>query len=235
MYAANETAYLGASVRLDRPFAMPSPFEDNTAARKLLEHLRWPDGPQCPRCDARGPEVFQIGGVKHSHRDGLYQCRSCRRSFSVTVGTSLQRLRVPLSTWVRAAREFSADDTKRPDNARRGDNLVPLGELAQEIGVSYRTVLRMRNIIKNAVSKYRGHKNGFGAWPRSLMTHVHGKPEKTIKSAGKVVNIVSASPKAKGMLDRTEQVLRLLLAARPKTTRRKGRNAFSSNVRVVSR
>jgi transposase-like protein len=79
---------------------MPSPFENDTAARALLERLRWPDGPQCPRCDAQGPEVFLIGGEKHSHREGLYHCKPCRKGFSVTVGTSFERLRIPLSTWV---------------------------------------------------------------------------------------------------------------------------------------
>ena len=115
--------------------------------------------------------MFLIGGEKQSHRKGLYQCKPCRKSFSVTVGTPLERLRVPLSTWMRAAREFSADDTRRAHNARRGDNLVPLGELAQEIRVTYRTVLRMRAIVERAARKYRGHKNSFGAWPRSLMIH----------------------------------------------------------------
>lgn len=83
---------------------MPSPFESDAAARALLERLRWPHGPQCPRCDAQPPEVFLIGGEKHSHRAGLYQCKRCRKSFSVTVGTSFERLRIPLSTWLRAAR-----------------------------------------------------------------------------------------------------------------------------------
>ena len=86
---------------------MRSPFDDDAAAREVLEALRWPDGPCCPRCGARGRDVFRIGGKKHSHRGGLYQCKPCRRQFSVTVGTALERLRIPLSTWVRAAHAFS--------------------------------------------------------------------------------------------------------------------------------
>ncbi|WP_369292639.1 transposase [Bradyrhizobium yuanmingense] len=202
---------------------MHSPFEHDGVARQLLETLRWPEGPQCPRCEAREPDVFLIAGEKRSHRDGLYQCKRCRRGFSVTVGTPLHRLRVPLSTWLRAAREFSADDTNRPDNARRGDNLVPLDELAPKVGVSYRTVLRMRDILKSAASKYRGHRNGFGAWPRSLMKHKVSKPEGTIRSSGELAKFLPTSRKTKGILDRTEQVLRLLLAARPKAGPRKRR------------
>lgn len=188
---------------------MPSPFENDTTAREVLEALRWPDGPRCPRCTSGGEAVFRIGGEKHSHRDGLYQCKPCRRQFSVTVGTPLERLRVPLSTWMRAAREFSADDTRK-------DYLVPLSEMAPEIRVSYRTVLRMRDIIKRAARKYRGHRNGFGAWPRSLMIHKYGRREQTIRSSGVLAGFLSGSAKTRPTLDRIEQVLRLLLTAPPK-------------------
>ena len=171
--------------------------------------------------------MFLIGGEKHSHREGLYQCKPCRKAFSVTVGTTLERLRVPLSTWMRAAREFSADNTHRAYNARRKDNLVPLSEIAPEIGVSYRTVLRMRDIIKRAAAKYRGQKKGFGAWPRSFMRHKGGGHERhvrnrllvagkhpsqhTIRSSGVLAGFVPASVHLGPTLDRTEQLLRLLL------------------------
>jgi transposase-like protein len=104
--------------------------------------------------------VFLIGGEKHSHREGLYQCKPCRRSFSVTVDTPMERLRVPLSAWVSAAREFSY---QAPKPLR--DSKPTLLDLQSEIAVSYRTVLRMRDIIKRAAGKYRGHKYVFGAWP----------------------------------------------------------------------
>ena len=55
-----------------------------------------------------------IAGEKQSHREGLYQCKPCRRQFSVTVGTALERLRVPLSTWVRAAHAFSCETRRAP-------------------------------------------------------------------------------------------------------------------------
>src|SRR6202035_2299437 len=119
---------------------MPSPFDDDAAAKELLERLRWPDGPACPRCTARGPEVFRIGGEKHSHRDGIYQCKPCRRQFSVTVGTALERQRISLSTWVRAAHEFSYEGPAYGKGKDRKLKPPPLTELEAKIGVSYRTV-----------------------------------------------------------------------------------------------
>ncbi|WP_431309531.1 transposase [Bradyrhizobium liaoningense] len=149
---------------------MTFPFENDTAARALLERLRWPHGPQCPRCAAQEPEVFLIGGEKHSHRPGLYHCKRCRRGFSVTVGTSFERLRIPLSTWVRAARAFSSDG--KPT----------LLEIQSELEVAYRTVLRMRDVIERAARTYRGYKYVFGAWPQALMRHKRQNGEKTIQA-----------------------------------------------------
>jgi transposase-like protein len=205
-----------------------SPFDDGPAAREFLEALRWPDGPACPRCGSCAPEVFRIGGEKRSHRDGLYQCKPCRRQFSVTVGTVLERLRVPLSTWVRGAYAFSY---KSLSHGKRGR--PPLTQLKTEIGVSYRTVLRMRDIIKRAAERYKGHRTGFGVWPRSFMKRSTSRPHDrrvkqkglhpsphTIRSAGVLVGLVRARTKTRGTFDRTEQLLRLLLATAKPTHRR---------------
>jgi transposase-like protein len=191
---------------------MPSPFEDDTAARELLEALRWPNGPRCPRCGAHNADVFLIAGPKHSHREGLYQCKPCRRQFSVTVGTLLERLRVPMSTLVRAAHAFSRDDDSKPT----------LLEIHRQIGVSYRTVLRMRDIIKQAAGKYRGFKHVFAAWPRSFMGHPRQKREESIRATKVLAASLPPRVYKQGEVNRTERLLRLLLAT-PKVTPRKRR------------
>jgi transposase-like protein len=192
---------------------MPSPFDD-IAARELLERLRWPEGPRCPRCSTHDADVFLIGGEKRSHREGLYHCERCRRSFSVTVGTSFERLRIPLSTWVRAARAFSYEAPRR--------SKPTLLDIQAELKVTYRTVLRMRDVIERAAGKYRGHKYVFGTWPRSLMYHQRENPEKTIEATGVLAKALPARKYAQGEVKRTERLLRLLLAS-PKMTPRKRR------------
>jgi transposase-like protein len=198
---------------------LPSPFENDTAAREVLEALRWPDGPQCPRCGAREPEVFLIGGEKHSHRDGLYQCRLCRRQFSATIGTLLERLRVPLSTWVRAAHAFSY---QAPRGSRDREEKPTLLDVQSELDVAYRTVLRMRDVIKQAAGKYRGHRSVFGAWPRSFMLHQRENHEKTIRATGVLAEALPPRKFAQGEVSRMERLLRLLLTT-PKVSRRKRR------------
>ena len=72
-------------------------FHDVTAAREHLESILWPDGPVCPHC-GEYENVKKLKGK--SHRPGLYQCNSCRGHFTVTVGTVLERSKIPLNKWV---------------------------------------------------------------------------------------------------------------------------------------
>jgi hypothetical protein len=209
---------------------MPSPFDDDVTAREALEAIRWPDGPRCPHCDAAGADVFKIGGEKRSHREGLYQCKPCRQQFSVTVGTLLERLRVPLSTWFRAAYTFSYEGPAGGKGAGGKLKALPLAWLAKEIGVSYRTVLLMRDRIKHAAAKYKGYKTGFGLLPRSFMKPSprptvnyryrkqklleEGKhpSQHAIRSTGVLESFMPESTKHEGAaLGRAEQLLRLLL------------------------
>jgi hypothetical protein len=76
------------------------------------------------------------------------------------VGTPLERLRIPLGTWVRAAHAFSYQAPKGI-RGRDREKKPTLSDIRFELRVAYRTVLRMRNVIKQAAGKYRGHKYVF--------------------------------------------------------------------------
>jgi len=76
-------------------------FRDDDKAREHLETLLWPDGPYCPNCGVMGDRVTKLHG--ESTRPGLYKCKDCRKPFSVTIGTVMERSHVPLSKWVLAA------------------------------------------------------------------------------------------------------------------------------------
>ena len=143
------------------------------------------------------------------------------------MGTPLERLRVPLSTWVRAAHAFSYERTVTK----------PLIDLQSEIGVSYRTILRMRDLIRRAAGKYKGHQREFGAWPRSfmkprsaatdlkrqeLLTEGQHPSQHTISSTG-VLSGFKERQTTPGALRRTECLLRLLLVTTPKLQRRPSR------------
>lgn len=76
-------------------------FHDEDKAREHLEAVLWPDGPVCPRCDVMGDRIIKLQGK--STRPGVYNCKECRRQFTVTVKTVMERSHIPLSKWVLAA------------------------------------------------------------------------------------------------------------------------------------
>src|SRR6187401_2653760 len=71
-------------------------------ARAMLERIRWPDGPTCPHCGVVGQATAMASdnGTEHKLRDGVYNCRGCRKPFSVTVGTIFEGSHIPLSKWL---------------------------------------------------------------------------------------------------------------------------------------
>src|SRR6516225_8470407 len=76
-------------------------FHDDNAAREHLEKALWPLGPFCPRCGVTGNRITKLQGK--STRAGVYKCKDCRKPFSVTVGTVMERSHIPLSKWLLAA------------------------------------------------------------------------------------------------------------------------------------
>ena len=75
----------------------------DTQARTLLESVRWgTTGVVCPHCG--NCDQARVGKVKANPakgvRDGLYQCKECRKQFTVTVGTIMEKSKLPLSHWM---------------------------------------------------------------------------------------------------------------------------------------
>src|SRR5271154_3157484 len=76
-------------------------YHDDDAARAHLERVLWPQGPVCPHCGVMGDRIHLMQGK--STRPGLYKCKDCRKPFTVTVKTVMERSHIPLSKWVLAA------------------------------------------------------------------------------------------------------------------------------------
>jgi len=87
-----------AAARLDNPA-----LQDDDLAREWFEARIWPNGPVCPHCGSFGEGVTKLGeGKKGTPRPGLYQCNACRQQFTVTVGTVMERSKIPLHIWLKA-------------------------------------------------------------------------------------------------------------------------------------
>lgn len=95
-------------------------FHDENKAREHLESLLWPDGPICPRCGVMGDRITKLAGK--STRPGVYKCKDCRKPFSVTVGTVMERSHIPLTKWLMAA-QFMAS-SKKGMSAKQLERLI---------------------------------------------------------------------------------------------------------------
>lgn len=72
-------------------------FRNDDAARAYLERLRWPDGTICAHC----------GSIDHAYAikpTGTYRCAEpeCRKNFTVTMNTPMERSHIPLHKWLQA-------------------------------------------------------------------------------------------------------------------------------------
>jgi transposase-like protein len=72
-------------------------FQSPENAREWLEKLRWPDGPICSHCGT-------IGRAYALKKPGWYRCaeKECRKDFTVTTGTVMERSHIPLNKWLMA-------------------------------------------------------------------------------------------------------------------------------------
>jgi transposase-like protein len=72
-------------------------FQSNEAAREWLEKLRWPEGPVCSHCGT-------VNRAYKTKKLGWYRCASkeCRKDFTVTTGTVMERSHIDLTKWLMA-------------------------------------------------------------------------------------------------------------------------------------
>lgn len=136
-------------------------------ARDYLERIRWPDGAVCPHCgDMERSRALQ----GDAHRPGLYKCYSCRKQFTVTVGTIMHQSKIPLHKWIMAFYLVCA--SKKSISALQLQRMLDLG--------SYRTAWHLAHRIRFAMQAepLRGLLSGT---IEADETYVGGKPRKRAK------------------------------------------------------
>jgi transposase-like protein len=112
-------------------------YTDETAARKHLEKLLWPEGPVCPHCGVVNEATLLKG---ESTRPGVYKCRPCEKPFSVTVGTVFEGSKIKLNVWVYATDLLTA--------SKKG---ISSHQLSRMLKVSYKTAWFMSHRIREAM------------------------------------------------------------------------------------
>ena len=117
-------------------------YHDENAARKHLERLLWPNGPACPHCGVIGQATLMKGKTT---RPGLYKCRPCRKPFTVTMGTLMERSHIPLGKWVLAAQLMAS--SKKSMSAH---------QLHRMLGTSYEAAWFLFHRLREAANDVGG-------------------------------------------------------------------------------
>lgn len=107
-------------------------FSDLDVANEYVANLRWPDGPVCPRC----------GGLEHSYVSTrrIWKCKSCKRQFSVKVGTIFEDSPLGLDKWLPAV--WLAANSK---------NGISSHELGRALGITQKSAWFMLHRIRLAM------------------------------------------------------------------------------------
>ena len=118
-------------------------FPSDEVAERWFVETRWPDGVQCPYCEAETVSVVK------SRKPMPYRCRACRKHFSVRTNILMQNSRLGLRVWAIAVYLMSA--------GIRGTVAM---KLDRDLGIAYTSAWRLAHKIRetwsNANSAFAG-------------------------------------------------------------------------------
>lgn len=148
---------------------------DEEQAFRLVERIMWPAGPECPHCQSDRVNRLAPQRTKPSKRNpegkpvhGLWKCYSCRRQFTVRVGTIFEDSHIPLAKWLLAIHQMCS--------SKKG---ISAKQLQRELGISYKAAWFMCMRVRQAMTQepLRGM---LGSGPDAIVeideTFVGGKP-----------------------------------------------------------
>jgi transposase-like protein len=132
-------------------------------ARTVLENIRWKSQITCPHCGSK--EVTRLNSKSNKVRDGVIQCNSCRKQFTVTVGTIMEDSHITLRQWLQAFHSMCSH--------KKGISAM---QLQRNLGLkSYKSAWYLAHRIRLAMQEKAGLLNGVVEVDE---TYVGGKPRK---------------------------------------------------------
>ncbi len=112
-------------------------FHNEQAAYDYVEKRLWPKGATCPRCGEQ-KRVSKMNGK--STRIGAYKCYSCRKPFTVKIGTIFESSHVKMNVWLQAM--FLIAGSKKG---------ISSNQLHRILGVTLKTAWFMSHRIREAM------------------------------------------------------------------------------------
>ena len=110
-------------------------FKDDDAARRMIESVRWPNGPYCQHCgetERRYP----------TKREGRFRCGNpeCRQDYTVTTGTVMESSHIKLHKWLLAFYLMSS--------SKKG---VSAHQLHRSLDITYKSAWFMAHRVREAM------------------------------------------------------------------------------------
>ncbi len=139
-------------------------FTDLDVATDFVAKLRWPNGPVCPRC----------GGTEYSYLTTrrVWRCKSCKKQYSVKVGTIFEDSALGLDKWLPAI--WLAANSK---------NGISSHELGRALGITQKSAWFMLHRIRLAMQT--GSFAKFSGEVEVDETYIGGKARNMHKSSPK--------------------------------------------------
>jgi transposase-like protein len=186
-------------------------FSDEQTCIDAVAKMRWPDGVSCPHCQAKEP--YWLGTQKR------WKCRSCRRQFSVKVGSIFEDSPIPLQKWLPALWMLV--------NCRNG---VSSYEIARDLGISQKAgwfvLHRLRLVLQaGSITKFGGPGSEVEAdetWVGGKAKNMHASRRAMFKEARESATMTGDANYINkttvwGLLDREQRKVRATIV--PKVNR----------------
>ncbi len=123
-----------------------SQYSNEDDAYKFLESVRWESEIICPHCKNMGADFIESENGTRKTRTGkityrrIWRCQTCKKQFSVLVGTIFEDSRIPLFKWLLAIHELNADK-----------NGISSCELGRKLGITQKSAWFMAQRIRFAM------------------------------------------------------------------------------------
>lgn len=146
-------------------------FGDADTCHEFLAAMRWPRDIRCPRCDSK-----DVGKLMLPRR--IWNCKGCKKQFSVKVGTIFEDSPLGLEKWLPA--------TWLIVNAKNG---ISSCELARSLGVTQKTAWFMLHRIRLAmqdgsIEKFSGRIEADETFIGGLARNMHKSKKKHLGTGG---------------------------------------------------